>query len=540
MTLSNRFFKRAARAAVLLIAGALTINGCTKVDDTLGGNLIPENQQMKVGFATFEALGSSPRKYVETRLYQTDSIISSNISYGYMGRELNDTLGLRSASFLSQITSYYQLDSGYFGYKPFVDSVQIFLSINSFGRDTTSTQIFEVFEVLSNDYIESSEDSIFYLNFDPVAEGIVDATKPLFEFELGGDNSPTLAAVTADLTDDGKDYVSRLMLQSGKYKGDYSVYGADSLEYWHDEFKGLYIRSKTTPTSTGESGSSGTIYSTLLEASGLAIYARNHLESDPSIINDTIVSPYYFYIVGPESGNVSINSIEHDYSKATSATIDLSNAVETNTDRPLNPRVYVQGMGGIVSEMTFTEEFFDAMQAFIDSENSATNRDFKSLAFTQVKMQIYLNGSDYSWETLNPTPSLIADMNASPARLGLYTNYKTLAPVVDYEYFYEQNYGTVLSYDGYLNRSLGCYVMDITGHVQQLWNSYLTEVEDAAARGEAVDLDNVVGRNIYIAPEVTQLYTQQFSVVQGMATDAGAAIENNASIRFDIVYNLVK
>ena len=46
-------FRRMFRAAAVLAAAALmTFAGCTKVDDTLGSNLVPDNQQMKVGYTT--------------------------------------------------------------------------------------------------------------------------------------------------------------------------------------------------------------------------------------------------------------------------------------------------------------------------------------------------------------------------------------------------------------------------------------------------------------------------------------------------------
>ena len=42
-------------AAVLAAAALMTFAGCTKVDDTLGSNLVPDNQQMKVGYTTLGA-----------------------------------------------------------------------------------------------------------------------------------------------------------------------------------------------------------------------------------------------------------------------------------------------------------------------------------------------------------------------------------------------------------------------------------------------------------------------------------------------------
>ena len=77
-------------AAVLAAVALMTFAGCTKVDDTLGSNLVPDNQQMKVGYTTLGARTLAGKldaaKYVETRLFQSDSLKASNISYGYMGQ----------------------------------------------------------------------------------------------------------------------------------------------------------------------------------------------------------------------------------------------------------------------------------------------------------------------------------------------------------------------------------------------------------------------------------------------------------------------
>lgn len=46
--------------------------------------------------------------------------------------------------------------------------------------------------------------------------------------------------------------------------------------------------------------------------------------------------------------------------------------------------------------------------------------------------------------TGSPLLPLIEEMNAAPSRLGVYTNYKTLTPISDYAYSYEQTYSTTL------------------------------------------------------------------------------------------------
>ncbi len=548
----NNFRRMLLPVAALAAAIGLILPGCTKVDDTLGGNLIPDNQQMKAGFVTLpRASEINPKKYVETRLFQTDSIVSSNITYGYMGSMLNDTLGRRSMGFLSQMVNYYRVDSGYFGFMPIFDSAQIMLKITSFGRDSVTEQSFAVYEVLSNKYLtdkpiapnKSQRDSTFYLNFDPVAEGVYDPNEPLFTFTLGGEGKypSTTTAVTLEPTPAGKKYISRLMLQDGKYKDDYSIYSADSLKYWVEEFKGLYIA--PDPAKPLTNYGTGTIFATDLTYSGLAVYGRNRVKDDPSLIKDTIGMNIFFYEDGAEYGNVSVNNVKHNYEEATIARkINIDEAKETATTRPENPSVYVEGMGGVVTEMTFGPEFFAELEAEITKGN-ADGKDFKTLAFSQVRMSIYFNDSDYEWENIGTSGDiarLSAQMTAAPSRLGMYTNYKKLTPISDYAYVYEQNYNTELSYYGKINRSRGCYVMDITGHMQQLWNSYMKAKADAGGVVEDIDWDKVTNLKVYIGPEAYSLYTTTFGVFQGMSTEAGATVANNAPIRFTMAYNLIK
>ena len=552
----NNFRRMLLPVAALAATIGLTLGGCTKVDDTLGGNLIPDNQQMRAGYVQLPRADElNPKKYVETRLFQTDSIVSSNITYGYMGSMLNDTLGHRSAGFLSQMVNYYKVDSGYFGYMPIFDSAQILLKVTSFGRDSVTEQSFAVYEVVSNKYLtekpiapnKSQRDSTFYLNFDPVAEGVYNPDEPLFTFTLGGEGKypSTTSAVTLEPTEAGKKYIRRLMLQEGEYAGDYSIYSADSLKYWVEAFKGLYIAPNPEKPLT-EYGK-GTIFATELTYSGMSVYGRNRVKDDPSLIKDTIGMVYYFYEDGAEFGNVSVNNVKHGYEEATIARrINIEEARETAENRPENPLVYVEGMGGVVTEMTFSPEFFAELEAEI-AKGNADGKNFKTLAFSQVRMSIYFNDSDYEWEkiadgTAGDILRMTDQMNAYPARLGMYTNYKTLTPISDYAYIYEQNYGSsvTLAYNGKINRSRGCYVMDITGYMQQLWNSYMEAKADAGGEVANIDWDKVKNRSVYIGPEAYGLYTTSFGVLQGMPTQAGTAEPNNAPIRFSMAYNLIK
>ncbi len=518
---------------LLAVFAALALTACdVMVDETLGSNLMPENQQMKAGYIALDNL--NPRHYVETRLYQTDSIISSNISMGYMGSMKDEKLGRREAAFLTQYTNYYTVDSGYFGYLPIFDSAMLLLSIDTWGGDTSVMQQFGVYEVLSNDYLSKSEDTTFYLRFDPEAEGII-SSEPLFIFKLGGEKGPSTKAVTLTPTESGYAYLDRLFLKEGKYKGDYSIYSTDSIKQWLDEFKGLYIKPFEQPE--GE----GTLYVTTLESSALSIYGRNRRKEDPSLIQDTIGMVYYFTDPYQLNQNVSINHIKHDYSEG-SLNLDVAAVNERNEEREEAAQLLVEGLGGVVSELTFTQEFFDELDKILADEYAASKKEFKTFAFSQAMIYFYFPSSIYDYLSITPAlgaqyDALIEEMDEAQERLGLYTNYKKLTGVSDYAYAYEQQYSTTLDFDGYINRSHGRYAMNITGYVQKLWNSYHKECEAAAEEGRAVDLDKVEGRTIYLAPEAYSLYTFNYSYLQG--TNNNHDEELTAPIRMTLTYNMV-
>ncbi len=553
----NKSLRLLCAAVLLFAAAAGTFGGCTSVDDTLGGNLVPDNQQMRAGFIRLPESTSDKTKYLSTRLYQSDSIASSNLSSGYFGLQRNDTLGLRSAGFLTQMVNLTELDEGYFGYKPIFDSAQLHLSVSVFGRDTLTEQRFAIYEIVSNKYLTdkpiapgaTQRDTTFYLDFDPAKEGVIDLNRgPLFYFTFGGEKHPsTTSAVTLVPTDEGRRYVQRLMLQkeSGtNYEEDYSIYRLDSLEQWVEEFKGFYIcPAVNTPYPDGE----GTIFGTKLESSGLTIYGRNRVEADPSLIQDTLSVTYYFYEGAVNHGNVSVNTMHHDYSQATALPLDIADVKEPAAgaadNRPTVSRLRVEGFGGVVSEITFTEEFFDTLEQQIEAVNQAEGKDFQSLAFSQVLLNIYFNDGAYDWQQVGSTSvttdvvRLTEQMEGAPSRLGLYTNYKSRTPISDYNYSYESQYGTTLNYGGYINRSQGCYKMNITAYVQSVWNNYIDEKKAAEAESRAVNLENVKYRTIYLAPEAGGFYTPSYCVLQGMTTDGD---ENTAPLRLEIAYNMIK
>lgn len=517
----NNLRRLMLRVALPALAGLLAFGACTEVDDTLGVEFIPENQEMKAGFKCLDRRTAAGRRYFETRLFQSDSIRSVNLTNGHIGKFRNDTFGLRNAGFFSQYVSYYQVDSGYFGYRPIFDSMQLLLSISDYRGDTTAVQHFAIYEVVDNSFLTGSKDTAFYTSFDPTPYL---AAEPLFTFDFpdGKTTGPATTAITLTPTPRGLDFVERLLLLKGDVKGDYDLYDDD--EKWVNKFKGVYIR----PT---DDSAPGALFSTTLSSTGLALYGRNRSEEDPTIVKDTVGAVYYFYDNYATKGNVSITTVEHDYS---SALLDIEAASEKNSARPTTRTCYVEGMGGIVTEIRFTEDFFAAIEQILDDEFIASGERFQTLAINQAVLSIYLEQGDYEWPAIDPG-AITPWLDYYTKRLGLYTDYKKKSAIPDYYYQYEQQYDYTLAYGGYLNRSRGCYTMDISSYLQSVWNNYLEEERKAAAEGRKVNMDNVAASTIYLAPAADEYFSYTFSSAQGMEDEA-----NHASMRVDLTYTLIK
>ena len=139
--------------AVISIAAIALFSGCTTSDETLGFELIPENQKMQIRFKSFYAgrvykdtfdkeqnrfvTTSNDCRSFRTTLYRSDSLVSSDLRVGYMGRErdLDKVFGERSASFASNFLFMSDIEETGFGYLPIFDSIQVILTVSDFEGD---------------------------------------------------------------------------------------------------------------------------------------------------------------------------------------------------------------------------------------------------------------------------------------------------------------------------------------------------------------------------------------------------------------------
>ena len=539
-----RSYKSLRNIALLLGAIMMIVSCTTDVDYTMGEEFVPSNQKMELRRRIYsmgeriEQGDSVECSFATTRLYQSDSLRSSNIGTGYFGRETNAAFGTRTAGFMSQMIFSLSLpEERGWGYRPIFDSMMLSVYITDYHGDTAKKHRFNVYEITSNDYLKLSTDTTFYINFDP--EKYI-SSEPIFTFEfpnqdrglyVGDKENPQNANILLEHTPKTEEYVSRLMLctdldDKGGYALDTdSIYVNGNELKFLDRVRGIYI----APAEDTED----VMFATSLSNTAMLLFSRSRYEEDPAIIRDTTYMIYNMYLDPAEytdlaAGNVSINSIQHDYS---GTAIDLETACDI---------CYVEAMGGVVTELCFTDEFIQSLADIVTEAG-----DDVVVSVNQAKFSIYMEGSNDNYLDIDPAV-LTPLMNDAMLRMGMYVDYsrydknKGYTAISDYNYAAESS--VLLSYDGYLNRSLGCYQMDISTYIQTLM---LTAAKSAAENNGKVDLtkfavgatdaesgDYVNLRRIYIAPDASSLYGMNRQVLYGMG--------GVAPVKLELTYTIVK
>lgn len=534
--------------AMLLLGGGCT----TEADYTLGSEFIPSNQNMELKRRVYE-LGvvrsdgkESECSLFATRLYKTDSIASSNIEVGYFGAEKSESFGERRAGFLSQMIYSLSLpEERGWGYRPIFDSMQLSLYVTDYHGDTTRKHRFAVYEITSNDYLSLSSDTSFYINFDPTP---YISSEPIFEFDypnqekgvyVGDVNNPVNREVLLEETPATRDYIKRLMLMTDlEDKGGYAL-DKDSLYVNGNELKfldvvrGIYI----APVESDMEGE-GAMFATDLNNTALLLYSRGRYEEDPTIIRDTTYMVYNLYLDPSDydisAGNVSINTVQHDYTDAKFNIEDITSGVDVNVG-------FVEGMGGVVTEVSFTDECIQSLADIVLDAGDAV------VSVNQALMHIYLDdvypaGSMYDYLVINPS-TVTPILDDSMLRMGMYVDYQKRIAIADYNYAVESSY--TLAYDGFLNRSLAGYTMDISTYVQMLMlhaaKSANEEgiVDFAKFSEEYAEGESLVNlRRFYLAPEAYSMFTFHRQMIEGMSGVVGG-VEKAAPMKLELTYTIV-
>lgn len=551
-------FSRVLSAVVLAVLTLTTFVGCTTtVDYTLGTEFVPSNQNLELRRRVYRAGVMSEGDHQEqcqlstTRLYLTDSIRSSKMEYAYLGYERSDTFGVRRAGFMTQMVFGLSLDEERgWGYRPIFDSMTLSLFVNDYHGDTTYKQRFEVYEITSNDYFNLPEgrDTLFCINFDPKP---YISQEPIFTFTypdqergvyVGDMESPATCTITLQETSATDDYVKRLMFMTDEAmaeNGDYAldkdgIYEVGNEKEFVEQVRGVYI----VPAEE-QSAERGAMFSTKLSGSYLYLYARSRYEEDPTIIRDTTEMSYIFYAdpkYDIEAGNVSFTTVDHDFSDVTLYNPSLIEASIPTQEREEVAVGFVDGMGGVVTEVMFSDEFIQSLA------DVALSRPDAVVSVNKAALSVYLDGSDYDYMVIDPM-LMTPIMEAAMGRLGLYTDYDNQIAITDYLYTQESS-SVQLAYDGYLNRSLACYTMDMSTYVQSLM---LAAADNLLEDGVSVDLEKfspdntsdeslVDLRRFYIGPAADAMFGFNREAVYGGDNGIGT---NPAPITLDITYTIV-
>ena len=573
------FSSRFCRTISLLFVAfaALAMGGCIMVaDSSLGSDIMPESQVMVMRHLKYQGntkisfdgeTGKSETvldNLLETRLYSTDSVVSSNLSIGYMGISRSDIFGQRTAGFASTMLYMNAIDEDNgFGYKPIFDTMKLVLTVKNYGGDTLVPIKYQVFELkkslaknaLINELKNGDDvDSVAYMNIDLAALDLYDPTKPIFEFTFPNSEKgegPSTVIIPMTNTEYSWDFARRLMLIPDDYatNTEWDGYGRSGIEIysdddkWLDKFHGLYIK----PVEELPANKEGGLYALDLTASGIMLQGRSRNPKDPSMIKDT-VGMYYYFNDESSTCNTAVNKISRDYTQGKTSTPVLNESMLRGENRPTVSTCYVEGLGGVATEIYFTDAFLDELLSLETSESAA----YSKMGINQCMLSIYVKGAEYDWDKTQSSgnaANLALMYETSFARFGTYHIYDRYYDIryaaTDYNYLYEESYGTADVYNGYLDRSRGCYTINLTAYMQELYNcAKSAKQEDGtylfpAPYGVDSKGRGYVSRTIYVGAEASNMFSFTESTLQGMPEDENGN-KVSAPIQIDLTYTLIK
>lgn len=530
----NKIKSMCATAAVVVIAMIMTFTGCTTTADyTLGEEFAPSNQQMvmrtrsyKAGMMREASQEETPCRIFETRLFRTDSVKSNDVKQLFLGVQRDERFGVRRMGFASQFLHMVLPDDSVgFGYRPIFDSMIMQLVVDTFAGDTTKPVKYNVYWLAEDLVAESAEDTVFYTSYDPRKSGHIKAdAEPIFTFTFPEpDKNIYTDHVFIRMKETGAtdEFINRLLCmdkldENGLANNNVKVYKSDSL--FLKTFKGVWIEPAE------DNPEDAAVYALSIADSGMRFFGRvRNAGADADIVADTLDISYVFRnSYSGDWGNVWAQSVKHDYSTTQLANLPMD---ETLDERAEVQIAYVDGCGGVVTELYFTDEFLLSLRD-INSDDD----EYVTAAINQAQLKFYLEESDYDYTKLDPL-ALADAMNMAIPRLGLYTDYKNLTPVLDY--MYENESSVPLAYNGRLNRSRAMYEMNISAYIQELMNALLALEEDANGNVDFSEL--IAPRTMYIAPEANDQFTLSRTILQGSNHEL-----NNASIELELTYTLVK
>lgn len=414
----KRFFpasKFAVQALAVVSFFLCATVSCTDVDDTLGNDLIPNDQHMAMDYVTYTG------DFMDAFLVKEDSFVTSRIATGLVGSLYDEVFGRTSAEFACQYISYGIYDTKEIGNAPIADSLVLSLSFDGTpDGDTTKTQLINIYPLKERLIL----DTTYYASDN--LDNLVDFTTLIGSFEYTGYKNKV--RMTLD-SEKATQMMNRMVDVSG------GIY--DNSDRWYEQFPGMYFKADDS------SPIDASIINISLDSTTFVLYGRNFKDAAGTTPQDTFYMMMTFWVNSSSTPNASAFVFKHDYSGT-----PIDPATFNDLDNPLKT-TYVAGMDGPLTRFRFRDEFIEDLKSKIIPPYR-----------TMVINKAYLEVSTGETDTKR--------LNTAMQRLGMYKNfYDNYTPTLDYDFEYE-NAGYTIAYGGYLNRTHNSYGMDITAFVQEL------------------------------------------------------------------------
>lgn len=569
-----KIFSRYTLLFSALVIGAI---GCTDHNDNIGDDYLRDDQETLIKYELFsKAQTPDGVDIFSFSKYENEDFEICNLSYGTTGGQYKENFGVRTSGFFSQFTPMYTLDDDEdFGTDPLIHSVLIYLPAAEFSGDTTIINKYKVYRVLNDDFIDDFIDDDDYLSMTGEDAASLFASDKLantenfehvFTFQFPDQANyvyTTSEALYLDYYDDAEDdgtevtqagieLIQQLILKEvdGRTKIDYTYYDFDNHDDFIDEFKGFYIewvgatdKDGNEIDITAATTDKGATYSHLLSSCGFGITcyqdyddwytAEETDDGDTSSISLTAMV-FSFEDSYSEYGGNSINYIAR--------TEDTTNPADNYNN------IYVEPLGGRVTEMRIKKSFFEYMDSMIDKANEdEENTDYINIYFNKACIKGYIpmmTGYDMATSATD-IKTMTTEMNTMPSRIGMYLvyshtydddGYSELETIYDYDTVSESYYGTTSVYDGYINRSMGYYEMNLQHQLQIMWAEWHALSEDEKESLTDGDLNDLDWNKIYIAPTTSNLATVKYATIQGLSDSE----TNGAPLLLEVIYTLRK
>lgn len=319
-----------ARTGIALMIGLLILafSSCKKSPETIGNNLISENNYIDVYHTDTVA--------VVCHSYM-DSVATRNTTNALIGAMKDPVFGTTEAGFYTQFRPSVAGQS--FGSSPVVDSLVLQLYISGYYGDTTVMQTAHVYQLTDTLSINETYYNYSEVSTDPVdqAGGFQFHPHPRTKSNVVGNDTVPQPIVRIPLS-----------LDLGNY-----LVGLDTLAYsrpdlFKEYFKGLYV----TCDPVGQGGAISYINLTNNSFSMLQLYYHDAATPDKAM-------RYSFFVT---SSDAYFNHFDHDYTQGSQAFTDQLLDGQTALGQET---VYLQTMGGVRTRIQFPNlpHWLDTLQA---------------------------------------------------------------------------------------------------------------------------------------------------------------------------------